>query len=255
MDTGLKGKNIIVTGGSKGIGREVCAIFLAEGANVEMCARNVEDIDATVKELSSIGSIRGTSVDVTDTVALAAWVEDTAARLGSIDGVVCNASAMAQGTSAESWSANLNIDLMGSQNLIDAALPHLKSSAEAGNNPAVVMMSSTSGLETANANSYGAVKATILHLSKGLARQYASAGIRFNCVSPGTIFIEGGAWNKAKEYMPAAYEDALNRNPTGRMGTAAEVANAVVFLSSPLSSFTTGSNLVIDGAITARVNY
>jgi 3-oxoacyl-[acyl-carrier protein] reductase len=255
MDYGLSGKNVIVTGGSKGIGREVCAIFLAEGANVEMCARNVEEIEATIKELSSLGSIHATSVDVADQAALASWVDAAATRLGGIDCLVCNASAMSMGVEEENWRSNLEVDLMGSQNATTSALPYLVKSAEAGNSPAVIMTSSTSALETPYANSYGAVKAAIIHLSKGLARQYAPAGIRFNSVSPGTIFIEGGAWNMAKDMMPAVYEDAMKRNPTGRMGTAAEVANAVVFLSSPLSSFTTGANLVIDGAITARINY
>ena len=255
MDIGLTGKNVIVTGGSKGIGREVCAIFLAVGANVEMCARNAQEIEATVGELSSLGSIRGTSVDVKDQAALAAWVDEAASRLGGIDCVVCNASAMSMGTAEENWRACFDIDLLGTQNVITAALPHLTKSAEEGKNPGVVMFSSTSAVEAPYANAYGAMKAAILHLNKGLARQYASVGIRFNSVSPGTIYIEGGIWNMVKDNMPAVYDDALKRNPTGRMGTAEEVANAVVFLSSPRSSFTTGANLVIDGAITARVNY
>ena len=255
MDIGLTGKNVLVTGGSKGIGREVCAIFLAEGANVEMCARNAEEIAASVEELSALGSIHGTSVDVKDQAALAAWVDEASSRLGGIDCVVCIASAMSMGTAQENWQASFDIDLLGTQNVISAVLPHLTKSAEEGRDPAVVMFSSTSALETPYANAYGAMKAAVTHLSKGLARQYAPAGIRFNSVSPGTIYIEGGVWNMVKDNMPGVYEDAIKRNPTGRMGSAEEVANAVVFLSSPRSSFTTGANLVIDGAITAKVNY
>jgi 3-oxoacyl-[acyl-carrier protein] reductase len=95
----------------------------------------------------------------------------------------------------------------------------------------------------------------MLHLNKGMARQYAAAGIRFNSVSPGTIYFEGGAWNNVEQSMPEIYQQALGRNPMGRMGTPEEVASAVLYLSSPLSSFTTGANLVIDGALTQRVNY
>ena len=138
MDTGLQGKKVIVTGGSKGIGREICRTFLAEGASVEMCARNVEEIDATVKELSELGAIHGTSVDVKDKAALAAWVDQAAGRLGGIDYVVPCASALSVGIEEENWRDNFEIDLMGTQNLITAALPLLKKSAENGSNPSVV---------------------------------------------------------------------------------------------------------------------
>ena len=146
----------------------------------------------------------------------------------------------------------------GSYTLIGQELSMFSRKLEAQlrcNDPSVVMISSTSAVETPYANAYGAMKAALIHLSKGLARQHAAVGIRFNTVSPGTIYIDGGNWAKAEQMMPAVFEDAIKRNPTGRMGTAEEVANAVIFLSSPRSSFTTGANLVIDGAITQRVNY
>lgn len=76
-----------------------------------------------------------------------------------------------------------------------------------------------------------------------------------NVVSPGTVYFKGGIWNTVEQSMPKRYEEVLARNPTGRMGTPKEIANAAVFLASPASSFTTGSNLVVDGAISNRVNF
>jgi 3-oxoacyl-[acyl-carrier protein] reductase len=255
MELGLTGKNVIVTGGSKGIGREICRAFLAEGANVSFCARNAEQIETTVKELSTLGAIHGASVDVADGAALAAWVNATAGRTGGIDCVVSNASALSVGAAEENWRKGLEVDILGTQHLITAALPHLTKAAAAAKDASVVMISSTAALETAFANAYGATKAALIHLSKGLARQHAANGIRFNSVSPGMVYFEDGTWHTIEQRMPKFFEQSLARNPTGRMGSPVEIANAVVFLSSPRSSYTTGTNLVIDGALTQRVDY
>lgn len=255
MDLGLTGKNVIVTGGSKGIGREICRAFLAEGANVALCARNAEQIEATVNELSPMGTIHGSSLDVADGAAVAAWVAETAGRNGGIDCAVSNASALSVGASEESWRQGLEIDILGTLHLIEAAIPHLTRAAAESKDASVVMISSTAALETAFASAYGASKAALIHLAKGLARQHAASAIRFNSVSPGTVYFEGGVWNRVEQGMPEYFEQTLARNPTGRMASPAEVASAVVFLSSPRSSFTTGTNLVIDGALTQRVDY
>jgi len=92
-------------------------------------------------------------------------------------------------------------------------------------------------------------------MAKGLARQYAKKKIRVNVVSPGTVYFKGGVWEMIEKNMPERYKDAMNRNPTGRMATPQEIASAAVFLASPVSGFTTGSNLVVDGAISNRVNF
>ena len=98
-------------------------------------------------------------------------------------------------------------------------------------------------------------KAALVHMAKGLARQYACKKIRVNVVSPGTVYFKGGVWNMVEQNMPKRYKEALARNPTGRMATPQEIANAAVFLASPATSFTTGSNLIVDGAISNRVNF
>ncbi|MGY3037383.1 NAD(P)-dependent dehydrogenase (short-subunit alcohol dehydrogenase family) [Bradyrhizobium sp. USDA 4354] len=105
------------------------------------------------------------------------------------------------------------------------------------------------------ASSYGPIKAALIHMAKGLARQYAKKNIRVNVVSPGTVYFKGGVWEMIEQNMPERYQDAMKRNPTGRMATPQEIASAAVFLASPVSGFTTGSNLVVDGAISNRVNF
>jgi 3-oxoacyl-[acyl-carrier protein] reductase len=88
-----------------------------------------------------------------------------------------------------------------------------------------------------------------------VAKENASKHVRCNVISPGTVFFEDGVWGRVKAGMPAFFEATLKRNPTGRMATPEEIASATVFLSSPRSAFTTGINMVVDGAISARVNY
>ena len=112
-----------------------------------------------------------------------------------------------------------------------------------------------SAAETQNAQAYGAIKAALIHYGKGLARECAKSRIRVNVVSPGTIYFKGGVWHNIEQNAPAMYDATLKRNPLGRMGTPQDIANMTVFLSSPMSGFTTGANLIVDGAITTRVNY
>jgi 3-oxoacyl-[acyl-carrier protein] reductase len=99
------------------------------------------------------------------------------------------------------------------------------------------------------------MKAAILPYVKSLAGNLAAKNVRANVVSPGTIYFKGGIWNIVEQNQPERFKQAFDRNPTGRMGTPEEVANAVVFLASPRASFITGANLICDGAITQRVQF
>ncbi len=99
------------------------------------------------------------------------------------------------------------------------------------------------------------MKAAQIHYAKGVARENAAKKIRCNVVSPGTVFFEGGVWGNVKANMPGFFETMIKRNPTGRMATLEEIAAATVFLASPRSAFTTGINMLVDGAISQRVNF
>jgi 3-oxoacyl-[acyl-carrier protein] reductase len=253
MDLMLKGLKAIVTGGTKGIGRAIAETLATEGTDVAICARNQQEVAAAVAALSAKGvKASGKMVDVSDGPALQAWVAEAAAELGGLDIVVANVSALAIPSDEENWKKGFDTDMMGTVRLVDAAMPFLEASKSA----AIVTISSVSGREIDFASGpYGAFKAAIIHYTQGLAFHLAGKGIRANTVSPGNTYFEGGVWNRIKDGNPDLYNTALGLNPTGRMGTPQEMANAAVFLASPAASFITGTNLVVDGALTRGVQF
>ena len=169
MDLGLKGKNVLVTGGSKGIGLAVASLFAQEGANVAICARNADEVAAVVASLAGKGvKSWGSAVDVADPAALKAWVDEAAGQLGGIDALVCNVSALAVGDSAETWEKSFRVDMMHTVNSVAAALPYIERSKSGS----IVIISSVSGFEIDfAAGSYGAFKAALIHYAKGLSHQ------------------------------------------------------------------------------------
>ena len=251
MDLGLKGLRALVTGGSKGIGLRCAEILAAEGAAVSICARTAADVEAAVGKLKATGAtVHGTAVDVSDKAALEAWVASSADALGGIDIVIGNVSALAVADDEDAWKAGFDTDMMHSVRLVNAAMPWLEKSDAAS----ITLVSSVSGREIDfTGAAYGAFKAAIVHYAQGLAYKLAAQGIRANTVSPGNTYFDGGIWHNIETNMPDLYAEALALNPTGRMAKPEEIARGVVFLASPASSFTTGTNLVIDGALTKGV--
>ena len=251
MDLQLDGRRALLTGGTRGIGRAVLEALTDEGVAVAFCARDAAEIASTEQALTGRpGTVAGSVVDVADAAGLARWVADAAEQLGGLDIVVSNVSALAIPDSEESWRASFEVDLMGAVRLVTAALPHLLASDAA----VILAISSVSGREIDfAAGPYGTMKAALVHYIQGLAHQLAGQGIRANTISPGNTFFEGGVWDQIKAGNPDLYAAALALNPTGRMGTPQEMARAVVFLASPLSSFTSGTNLVVDGALTRGI--
>lgn len=253
MDLGLKGKKTMVTGGTRGIGRAIAERFATEGADVAICARNADEVAETVSALQDMGvQATGTNVDVGDELALKNWIDQAVSELGGLDVVVANVSALAGDDSAAAWRDAFDIDMMGTIHTIDGALPHLEKS-ETG---AIVAISSVSALQYfGGVRAYNSMKAALINHMSNLAHALAPKGIRVNTVSPGTIYFEGGIWNKRELELPELFKGALAMNPMGRMGTPNEVANATVFLCSPLASFIAGTNLLVDGALSQGVQY
>lgn len=251
MDLGLKGLRAVVTGGTRGIGLKIAETLASEGAHVAICSRNADDAKAVASRLSVKGvSTLGSAVDVADGHAISAWIKDAAALFGGIDIVVANVSALSIGNDEESWKQGFDVDMMGTVRLVNAAMPYLEKSQSAS----IVTIASVSGREIDfAAGPYGAFKAALTHYTQGLAFSLAPKGIRANTVSPGNTYFAGGVWENIEKNNPELFEASLALNPTGRMATPQEIANAAAFLASPAASFIYGTNLVVDGALTRGV--
>ena len=252
MDLELKGKKAIVTGGSRGIGKCVAQTLVNEGAEVGICARNEEEVKAAVDSLSSGGSkVIGAVADVGDGDSYKAWITSAIEDLGGLDLFVANVSAGGGNNTEEGWKANFEVDVLGTVRGIETVTPALSDSKGS-----VVIISTTTAIENGpGAGAYGAMKAALMNLSSTKAQELAPQGVNCNVVSPGPIYIEGGAWNFIKDNMEDFYKATLSAIPAGRMGAAQDVANAVVFLGSPAASYITGTNVVVDGGFTKGVHF
>jgi len=249
MDLQLKNKTVLITGSSKGIGFALAKTLAAEGCNIGICARNAEEVNAAVEAVRALGvKAHGQVVDVTDSISLEGWIKACAETLGGIDGFVANVSAGGADNEESGWRSNFEADVLASWKAVNAVKPYLEIS-DCG---AIVSIGSTASLEAfAGAVPYGAMKAALLNYFGNLA----PLGIRVNSVSPGPIFFEGGAWEDIKAAMPEIYESTVANIPAGRMGSPEEVCVQVALLLSPISAYTTGTNIVIDGGFTKRIQF
>lgn len=256
MDLGLKGKVALVTGGTRGIGRAIAECLADEGANVAVCARNQDEIDAAVAALAAKGvNAWGQSADMNEGASIDAFVAEAAEALGGIDIVVSNVSALSLTENESAWRDMFEIDMLGTVRLFNAAQAHLKAAAARSGDAAFTLISSIVASEPYKPSPYSAVKAALINYAKGVARTNAAHKVRCNVVSPGNVYFEGGVWARMEKEKPEFYNDWIGKNPTGRMATAEEIATATVFLSSPRSAFTTGANLVVDGCLTQHAAF
>lgn len=254
MDLGLKGRKAAITGGTRGIGRAIAELLADEGCDIAICARGGDSIGSTVEALEAKGvNATGGAADVRDGLAMTDWAAAAAAdTLGGIDILIANASGFGLTLDDAGWREGFEVDIMGTFHAVEAVMPALEKS-DAG---AIVAISSIAAVESfGSVRPYNAVKAAVIAYVSNLAGALASRNIRANCVSPGTIYFEGGVWHQRELDALEIYQGALAKNPMGRMGSAEEVANAVVFLASPAASFVTGTNMIVDGAFTNRVQF
>jgi 3-oxoacyl-[acyl-carrier protein] reductase len=254
MDLGLKGKRVLVTGGTKSIGRAIVDAFVAEGAVVGFCARDAKLVKQREGEWrAKQARVQGAALDVTDDPALKKWIDGFAAE-GGIDHFIANVSALGTEDTPEGWRKSIDIDIVSTVESVRHALPHL---IKSGSGATCTVIGTVSLVEASAGpvQPYRSVKAALVPYVKSLSIDLAPKGVRVNMVSPGSILEDGNTWGRQRDAGTERYKRTLARNPMGRMGTPQEVAAAVAFLAGMPASFVSGVNFVVDGAITTRVQY
>ncbi len=257
MDLKLQDRLAIVTGATRGIGLRIARQLADEGVHLGICARTAADVTRTIDELKEKGvNVVGDAVDVADADAYPKWIESAAGRLGGLDILVSNVSAGPSVAGEEGWRNLFESDLLAAVRGCEAALPFLRKSDAAS----IVLIASISGvmakaLQAPGIHAYGACKAALIAYGAQISKDLGKEGIRVNMVSPGAIYFEGGPWDFIKQNAPEVYEDAVQHTVIGRLGTPEEVATTVVFLASPVSSYTTSQNLHVDGGFMQHVAF
>jgi 3-oxoacyl-[acyl-carrier protein] reductase len=257
MNLGLTGKNVLVTGASKGIGRASARLFAEEGCRVAIVARTKEDLEKTAKEI--VSETGGVVVPLTGDMSVQEDVERVTAEaiegLGGVDVLVTCAGSSPGGLmeelTDEHWYSSLNLKFMGYVRSMRAILPHMR---ERGSG-AVVLVIGNDGIKPSYwETTAGAANAAGINVAASMAEQYAPHGIRVNSVNPGPV--NTGRWDTLEKAFARdkgvsqerAHELAVASIPLGRIAEPEEVADLVVFLASERASFINGAHILIDGS-------
>lgn len=248
----LSEKTAIVTGGGSGLGRQMAAALAEVGANVVICARNIERCRQTAAELEAIG-VRSLalSCDVRNPDDVQALVETTIAEFGKIDVLVNDAGtswgAPAEDTPRDGWHKVIEVNLTG---LFFVSQAVARTMFENGGG-AIVNIASVAALHGSrsgemDAVAYSASKGGVVSLTRDLAWKWAPRGVRVNAIAPGWFPSD-----MSKPLLDRFEESFVSRIPLGRLGGPDDLKGAVAFLASDASAFVTGQVLVVDGGQTA----
>lgn len=238
----LAGKSTLITAAGQGIGRTTAELFAAEGAQVIATDIN----DATLAELDAIPGITAMKLDVTDADAVTA----TMAGIGPLDVLFNCAGYVANGNildcDSDDWAFSFDLNVTAMYRLIKLALPGM---IDAGKGSIINMSSVASSLKgVPNRFAYCASKAAVIGLTKSVAADFVTRGIRCNAICPGTVDSPSmHARLRATGNYEKALADFIARQPMGRIGTPYEIAALALYLASDDSGFTTGQTHAIDG--------
>ena len=253
MDLQLQGKNVLITGGSKGIGKAIAKVFLAEGANVAIAARSVDFLNKAKEELGDRVTIFQS--DITKTEEREKLIRSFVEEKGSIDILVNNAGGSNGGAAMETgmklFHEAMELNYFSAVHLSKLAVEQMKKNGSG----AIINITSIFGRESGGKVTYNNAKAALISFTKSLADEVIRYGIRVNSVAPGSILHETGNWKKRMEENPGKIKAFVeNEIPAGRFGTVEEVANVVAFLASEKASWIVGASVNVDGG-QSRMNF
>jgi 3-oxoacyl-[acyl-carrier protein] reductase len=256
MELGLQGKNILITGGSQGIGAAIAHSFLAEGANIVIVSRGSEQLfktEAHLKSLFGEERIKVGRCDCTNSLSLFQLKSEIEKSFGQLDVVVAN---VGNGHSVpdplpdeEQWNETWNNNFESALQTARVFLPMLQKSKGC-----LLFVSSIAAMEAFGAPvDYSTAKAAVTALAKNMARKLGGE-VRVNVLAPGNVYFPGGSWDEKIKQNPERVNKMIESTvPMSRFGTPDEIADAAVFLCSERASFITGSVLVVDGGQTVGV--
>jgi 3-oxoacyl-[acyl-carrier protein] reductase len=256
MDLGLTDKAAFVAGSSRGIGRATALAFAREGAMVTITGRDessLGELERLIADQFGSERVLVCAGDLAEASVAADAIESTWQRFGRLDCMVLNVGSGSGQRGAvlprNEWDRLYSENLWTSVDLAQAALGRLSE-----HRGSIVLIGSIAGIESLGAPiPYGTAKAALIHYGNELARVVGADGVRVNAVAPGNILFEGGTWERHTASDPDRWQAFLDREvPLRRFGSPEEIADAVVFLASDRSAFTTGSCLVVDGGQTRR---
>lgn len=257
MDLELKGKRVLVTGSTRGIGRATAERFLEEGARVVLTSRSETELRKVRDELASrqaASDVLCRACDFRSPGDIKALREFIASSWDGLDILIAN---VGYGVSVpDPIPEREHMDHIFAENLhsaIDSAREFLP--LVAASRGSIVFVSSIAGVEAFGAPvDYSVAKTAVIAFSKNLARKAADQGVRVNCVAPGNVYFEGGSWDmKLKDDAERIRNIIESTVPMKRFGDPAEIADAILFLSSPRASFITGACLIVDGGQTTTL--
>ncbi|MED3725917.1 SDR family oxidoreductase [Priestia filamentosa] len=252
MDLQLKNKNVLVTGGSKGIGKAIAKAFIEEGANVGIAARSKEQLEKAREEL---GDVRIYEVDLSQQKEREKLFHHFLEDFKKVDVLVNNAGGSNGGSAFETeldmFYEAMELNYFAPVHLSKLAGTHMKENG-AGS---IIQITSIFGRESGGKVTYNNAKAALISFTKAFANECIPHNVRVNSIAPGSILHPTGNWQKRLDEHPEKIKKFIEEEiPAGRFGTVEEVANAVLFLASPKSSWLVGTSINVDGG-QSRMNF
>ncbi len=249
MELGLRGRVVMVTGGSRGIGKAISLGFAEEGCLLAICGRTAETLEQTAEAIRKLGvEVLMLPTDLTQPGGSEQFVRATLDRFGRIDVLVNNVGGSRRGDlealSEQDWRDVYELNFFSTLGMVRLVVPVMK--RQAGGR--IINIASIWGRESGGAMTYNASKAAVISLSKALARELASDGVLVNSVAPGSILFPGGSWDRRQRENPTQIVQFIKDElPLGRFGRPEEVAAVVVFLASARASLMSGACITVDG--------